>query len=878
MTHVPPPAEELRILDAELWQLDARRAQLLARRAQLIRLLHAAVPPVPPAAPPTAPRRPETTAPRVQNVLLGLGGILLTVAAIAFTLVSWGDMGIVGRSLVLATVTMAALAAPVLLLKRGLRSTAETVAGLGLALTVLDAYALHEAALTTVDGTAYAAVAAAVLAGTWWAYGREVGPLRLPFVAALAAAQFPLLLGAVAVDAGPHASTAALLLTAAFDTVVTLRTPTKHLRVAASVGVYGAGGWGVPAACVLSWEAAGPGAVARSAALLAFAAALALYAAWRVPQRGLATGAAAAGGLLLVAALGGVLRASLPGVWTVPGYLACGFALLAALRAPLPDPVRRGILGASAAVQGLAVLWTLPLVLVALLGPVGWTAQVWAGAPSHLRDAVTVWAPWPADAASAPLVPAAVAVAAVLLAGVTRAATADTGATGTRAADTGASSSGTLFSGTLFSGTTDAGTTDTGTADTSTTDAGTTTAATAATAATGPVGGPADTMHTAHTTGPTATTMAWRDQAPAVAVHAALVLAWASALIIPAAWHLPYTAGLVAQGVTAVAVLAAAVSTRRPQPTLTAVPLSLVTAGSLALLSLASRPATLTVLAALTAVFAVAAGHRRLTAVCASASLAGAAGLACAVGAAAEWPPAHTALLVLTVPAAAALLAARIPRAAVPVEATGACAGVLAVGLAVTDPPVLALVLALCAVIAAGTAVRADRRQAGYVAAALFLLATWVRLGAWGVSTPEAYTLPVTVPALVVGFLRRRRDPQASSWSAYGPGLSATLVPSLLAAWADADWQRPLLLGTAALAVTLLGARHRLQAPLVLGSGVLVLDALHELAPYLVQLAGVLPRWLPPALAGLLLLVVGATYEQRIRDARRAREALGRMR
>ncbi|PZG93378.1 hypothetical protein C1I97_28735, partial [Streptomyces sp. NTH33] len=80
MTHLPPPAEELRILDAELWQLDARRAQLLARRAQLIALLQPALPPAPP-----APRRPETTAPRVQNVLLVLGGVLLTVAAIAFT-------------------------------------------------------------------------------------------------------------------------------------------------------------------------------------------------------------------------------------------------------------------------------------------------------------------------------------------------------------------------------------------------------------------------------------------------------------------------------------------------------------------------------------------------------------------------------------------------------------------------------------------------------------------------------------------------------------------------------------------------------------------------------------------------------------------------
>ncbi|MFJ2716433.1 SCO7613 C-terminal domain-containing membrane protein [Streptomyces sp. NPDC087437] len=782
MTHLPPPAEELRILDAELWQLDARRAQLLARRAYLIGLLQPALPPAPPGAP-----RPETTAPRVQNVLLALGGVLLTVAAIAFTLVSWGHLGIAARSAVLATVTAAALGAPVLLLKRGLGSTAEALAGLGLALTVLDAYALHEVALTATDGTGYAAVAAAVLAGAWWGYGKGVGSLRVPVPAALAAAQFPLLLWAVAAGPDPYAITAALLLTAAFDTVVALRTSTRSLRVCAAIGSYGTGGWGVVAAGVLSLEASGPSAAARAAALLALAAAIALYAAWRAPRQGLAVGVAVAGGLLLVAALGGIPRASLPGVWTVPGYLACGVGLLSAVRAPLPEPVRRGAVRASAAVQSLAVVWALPLVVVALWGPVGWTGRIWSGAPSDLRTAVTVWAPWPADAAAAPLV---LAVVAAVLAGAARVTT-------TR-----------------------------------------------------------------------------RDPAAA----GAAVLVWATALVFPAALQLPYVIGLFAQGLTIVAALAGAAYAPRTPTSRTAVLLSLFTAAGLALLSLASQGATLAVLAALTAAFAVAAAHPRLTAVCASASLAGAAGLACAVGAAAGRPPAHTALLVLVVPAAAALLAARVPRAGVPVEVTGAVAGLLAVGLAVTDAPVLALVLALCGVIAAGTAVRADRRQVGYVAAALFVLATWVRLGSWAVGAPEAYTLPVTVPALVVGFVRRRRDPEASSWTAYGPGLSATLVPSLLAAWADADWPRPLLLGTAAVALTLLGARHRLQAPLVLGGSVLVLDALHELAPYLVQLAGVLPRWLPPAFAGLLLLVLGATYEQRLRNARRVREVLGRMR
>ncbi|MDR3083712.1 MAG: hypothetical protein LBV60_22815, partial [Streptomyces sp.] len=416
MTHLPPPAEELRILDAELWQLDARRAQLLARRAQLIGLLQSAVPLAMP-----VPRRPETTAPRVQNVLLVLGGVLLTVAAITFTLVSWGHLGIAGRSSVLAAVTVAALGAPVPLLKRGLRSTAEALAGLGLALTALDAYALHEVALPAADGTGYAAGAAAFLAGSWWGYGKGPGSLRIPFPAALAAAQLPLPLWAVATGAGPYSITAALLLTAAFDTVVALRTSTRSLRIAAAVGAYGTGGWGVAAAGMLSWEAAGPSAAARATALLALAAAIALYAAWRTPHQGVATGAAVTGGLLLVAAFGGIPRASLPGVWTVPGYLVCGVGLLSAVRDPLPKPVRRGAAWASGSVQILTAVWALPSAVMALLGPVGWTVRVWSGAPSDLRAAVTAWAPWPADAAVAPLV---LAVVAAVLAGVSRATTA----------------------------------------------------------------------------------------------------------------------------------------------------------------------------------------------------------------------------------------------------------------------------------------------------------------------------------------------------------------------------------------------------------------------------------------------------------------------
>ncbi|MXM63748.1 hypothetical protein GR925_09870 [Streptomyces sp. HUCO-GS316] len=785
MTHTPPPAEELRLLDAELWRLDARRAHLLVRRVQLVGALQAAqrVQPVSPT--PVGPSRPEATAPGVQNVLLLLGGILLTIAAMVFTLVSWGHLGIAGRALVLGAVTLTALGTAVLLLRRGLRSTAESVAGLGLALTVLDTYALHEVTFTAADGMTYLAAASTVLSAVWAAYGSALAALpaaaalRLPLPAALVVAQLPLPLWAFATGGGPHTITAALLLTAAFDTVVALRVSVPSVRLVAVGGAFGTGGAGVLTTGLLSLSATGPSAAARAAALFLLAATIALGAAWFTPRSGLATGSAAAGGLLLATGAGGVLRTWLPGDWLVPAYLACGIALLGGVRGALPEPVRRGVIRASAAVQAGAVLWTLPAVGVALLGPASWGWRAWSGAPADARDAATADALWPPYSATVPLVLAAVAAVAAL----------------------------------AFRGT---------------------------------------------------------ERHPR-ALTVALTLTWAAVIVVPPALELPYTVGLVLYGVAATALLGPV--------TRTATGLALLTSLCLGFLSLAAERATLAVLASLTVLFAAAAWRQRLAPASAAASLVYATGLMCAVGASLNWQPQHTALLVLVVPVAAALIAPRTadPAVTVAVEATGAGAGLLAVGLAIADPPLLALVLALCGVIAAGTAVRPGRRPVGYAAAVLFLAATWVRLAAWDVATPEAYTLPVTVPALLVGALRRHRDPDASSWTSYGPGLAATLVPSLLAAWGDAHWTRPLLLGAAALLITLQGARHRLQAPLLLGGSVLTLDALHELAPYLVQVTDALPRWVPPALAGLLLLALGATYEQRLRDVRRVREVLGRM-
>nr|WP_236071261.1 hypothetical protein [Streptomyces polyasparticus] len=830
MTSIPPPADELRLIDHELARLDARRAQLLARRAWLVSVLQQSAPPAARAwnGPAPTPRPRETAPLGVQNVLLVLGGILLAIGAIAFTVVSWGSMGIGGRSAVLATITLGALALPAVLLRRGLSSTAEAIAAVGLLLTVLDAYALHTAALPDTDPISYAAVACAVLAALWTAYGLFLQDLHLPLPAGVATAQLPLLLWWAASDAGPHLLSAALLVTSAAATAAALRLTRLAVRATAGAGAATTGMVGLLTATGLAFTAETPAAAAEAAAHLLCAAAIALYPAWRTPRTELATGAAAVAALAVLVATAGVLRAALPDDWSVVAELLCAAALLTLVRSSLPRPVRLGVAGTSAAAGALVLAWTLPAIGTSVLGAAEQLHAVWSGAAGRKAT----------PGADGFAVMTALLIVAVTLWGAYR----------------------------LGAG------------------------------------------------------RAWRVHA-AAGTTAAL---WAALAVLPLSLHLSRPAELAAHLSVAALALAVAVHAarrtprtdtgERPEPeasqappdaktatgtgtgpatgtrmgtaravSVTALACFYASALTASLLALATEGATLTALGVLLALTVAATalhptGARQST--LAVTAVAAAAGLALALPFALELPAHRAAFALLVIPAATAVLGARLRAKpyALPVELAGAATAPLALGLTATHTPALSLALALTGVIASGTALRADRRPlAAYTAGALFLLATWVRLAASEITTPEAYTLPVTVPALAIGLLRRRRDAEASSWTAYGPGLAVTLLPSLAAAWGDEHWLRPLLLGSAALLVTLLGARHRLQAPLTLGGVTLALVALHELAPYAVQVVGALPRWLPPAAAAILLLTLGATYEQRLRNARRLRELVGRM-
>jgi hypothetical protein len=176
----------------------------------------------------------------------------------------------------------------------------------------------------------------------------------------------------------------------------------------------------------------------------------------------------------------------------------------------------------------------------------------------------------------------------------------------------------------------------------------------------------------------------------------------------------------------------------------------------------------------------------------------------------------------------------------------------------------------------AGAAMMAPVRKWGYVIAALCTgtLGWWSMLSAVEVSTLEFYTAPPAAVVFLIGLWRLERRPEVGSWSTLALPILIGIAPSLLLAVEDGNELRRVGVGAAAIAVIIAGLARRWQAPLVLGSIALAIMVVNEL----LLLRGHIPTWVPPAIGGVILLVLGATFERRRRDLRRIREGLKAMR
>jgi hypothetical protein len=161
---------------------------------------------------------------------------------------------------------------------------------------------------------------------------------------------------------------------------------------------------------------------------------------------------------------------------------------------------------------------------------------------------------------------------------------------------------------------------------------------------------------------------------------------------------------------------------------------------------------------------------------------------------------------------------------------------------------------------------RPGRRALAAVAAVEGLAFVWLQLVSAGVTTVEAYTLPLAAVLLGAGVLAERwserRGEHLGSWLVEGPGLVVGFAPTVVAAFADPGLVRPLGGLIAGAVVLALGAITGRKAPVDIGAGVVIVLGLRQLLPVM----GDLPSWLIIGATGAFLLALGATFEQRRRQ------------
>lgn len=279
---------------------------------------------------------------------------------------------------------------------------------------------------------------------------------------------------------------------------------------------------------------------------------------------------------------------------------------------------------------------------------------------------------------------------------------------------------------------------------------------------------------------------------------------------------------------------------------------------------------TISVVAALASVLSSASSFRRgMISVSASAGVAAAASVV--LGATRGLGPTAFAT---SCTGAALVLAATVERRArnIAIESVGIVSTLIGVGLAAELPGWLAsaataAVIAACGAAFQGGALFRDRQYRLALPLTIALTgAAW--LAAAGIDAIEAYSIPLGVALLITGALARNWFPQLGSWAAYTLGLVLGLLPSLVIFLDRGGYLRLIGLIAAGTLSVVVGATHRLQAPILLGASVVVTIGIDALSP----VAADVPRWIPIGTAGLLILWIGITFERRLNNARHLRD------
>jgi len=186
--------------------------------------------------------------------------------------------------------------------------------------------------------------------------------------------------------------------------------------------------------------------------------------------------------------------------------------------------------------------------------------------------------------------------------------------------------------------------------------------------------------------------------------------------------------------------------------------------------------------------------------------------------------------------------------------------------LGATRAVVLLVVLGLVHVAAVVIARMPFTPVIAWLAIALAAVAAAIVIARDVVDPLEGATLPVAAALLAAGAVHLRRVPAARSWAWLAPGLLVLLLPSLIATFTDGALWRLVTLGLVCVATIVVGALARLQAPLAIGSAVVLVHAIRTFAPQLRVIYEATQWWVWAVVGGAIILFLGFTIERRIRN------------
>lgn len=194
-------------------------------------------------------------------------------------------------------------------------------------------------------------------------------------------------------------------------------------------------------------------------------------------------------------------------------------------------------------------------------------------------------------------------------------------------------------------------------------------------------------------------------------------------------------------------------------------------------------------------------------------------------------------------------------------------AGVVAVGAA-------AACVAVCAL--AGRRSRSDVLWACLGLGAVSLWTATLAVTSDVAATDAWVVQPLCLAAIAIGAIAMRSKASIRSWPALGIQVIVSLAVAITAENSLPTWWRIGLATMLIVAAILTGALLRLQAPLLIG---IVAAVLHVSVMWRMLLPPIaIPWWTWLAAAGILLVFVAATYEARLRDARKLAQGIKSLR